>query len=397
MPRTLQHARGPAAAEHLMRVEPPVRVALIASSFRPFVGGVETHVEHVAKELLHKGYVVEVWTVDRTGRASVLTDGKLTVRSLPAPLPARSVRAIARFVWRLPHALLSWRKANREFSPSILHVHCFGPNGVYATEIAATHRMPLIVTSHGETMGDDDSAFAGSALLRWSLRRAIGRAAAVTAPSDYVLADLRRRFGLVRGEIVPNGVEMSPIPSVSAAPRRDLVGVGRLGAMKGFDLLIEAFSRAQLPAEVKLVIGGDGPERERLERLANDLLPAGRVSFRGWMNPAEVAEVMGSALAVIVPSRSEAFGIVALEAWRAGTPLVMTNRGGAAEFMIDGEDALLVDPTDTEAFAATLHRALDPGRREAMSCRGRERVQEFSWRRVAADYAAIYDEVAQRH
>ena len=68
---------------------------------------------------------------------------------------------------------------------------------------------------------------------------------------------------------------------------------------------------------------------------------------------------MATATVVAVPSRREAFGLVALEAWRAGTPLVVTDRGGTVEFVHDGVDGLLVDPEDTAALARALDRVLD--------------------------------------
>ncbi len=383
-----------------------LRIALIASSFAPFVGGVEEHVARVAEQLSARGHEVEVWTVDRGARAS--STGPFGVRYLPTPLPARSAGDLGRFALRAPGALSKWSRAVREFRPDVLSVQCFGPNGLYALGVHRRYGVPLVITSHGETLGDDNGVYARSALLRRGLRDALAAASAVTAPSEYVLDDLRKRFGLGErgGVVIPNGVSdvdasASPDAELRSAhrsgsvARRDdlLVAVGRLGRMKGFDLLIDAFVAADVPGVV-LEIVGDGPERTALQEQIARVGLTGRIRLAGQATAEVVASRMAAATAVVVPSRSEAFGIVALEAWRAGAPLVMTSRGGAAEFVRDGEDGLLVDPIDRPALVAAIRRMLrDEPLRRILAANGRARVPEFEWSRVAESYERIFRDV----
>ena len=381
------------------------RIALIASSYAPHVGGVETHVAAIARELSARGHDVEVWTVDRDARRDHAEADPFPVRYLPTPLPARHAASLARFAVRAPGAWSQWANAHRRLRPDVLHVHCFGPNGLYALALHRRFGTPLVVTSHGETIGDDDSVFTQSALLRRGLRTAVTEAAVVTAPSEYVLRDLRARFGLTGGAIVPNGVA-TDVPSDDAIRERlphgpYLAAVGRLGRMKGFDLLLDAFARvrdgvgasagAGGPLGVRLVIAGDGPERAALQRQAAERGLHDAVDFLGWCTPEQVASVLAGSRALVVPSRSEAFGIAALEAWRAGTALVMTDRGGAGEFVRDGVDGILVDPLDVDALAAAITRVLvEPAGRARMAAAGAERIPEFGWQRVTAQYLAMY-------
>lgn len=375
------------------------RVALISSSFAPYIGGVETHVDRVARALRDTGWTAEVWTVDRGEDLGTADLDGIRVRYLPTPLPARSLRAMARFAREGGAARRAWTEAHRTFRPDVLNVQCFGPNGLYGAALARRTGTPLVVTSHGETLADDRGAFRRSRQLRDGLRRAIGGARAVTAPSEYVLDDLRRHYGLTAsgGRIIRNGVDPlpgAPQPEPEALAGPYLLGVGRLGRMKGFDLLIEAFAEASLDPAIGLLIGGDGPERGDLAALAAARGVAERVTLLGALDPATVAQRMAGALAVVVPSRAESFGIVALEAWRAATALVMTSRGGAVEFLHDGVDALLVDPLDRTALAAALRRVTaDDALRARLAAAGHGRVGEFGWPAVAAEYAALYDEV----
>jgi glycosyltransferase involved in cell wall biosynthesis len=87
----------------------------------------------------------------------------------------------------------------------------------------------------------------------------------------------------------------------------------------------------------------------------------------------------------------EAFGLVALEAWRSAAPLIMTERGGARSFVRDSEDGILIDPEETRVFAATLQRvAGDPALRATLSDAGRLRVRDFGWDGVVGRYEALY-------
>jgi glycosyltransferase involved in cell wall biosynthesis len=93
----------------------------------------------------------------------------------------------------------------------------------------------------------------------------------------------------------------------------------------------------------------------------------------------------------VMPSRLEPFGIVVLEAWDAGRPVVATDRGGTSEFVTDGEDGLLVDPNDLAALAGALDRlADDPALARRLGRAGRAQVPRFSWDVLAQEYRDLY-------
>ncbi len=377
------------------------RVALVASSFHPHTGGVEEHVRHVARLLSARGHDVEVWTVDRGEHLGTAVVDGVTVRYLPAPLPARTLRALVRAAVTIPGAWLAWQRAFRRLRPDVLHVQCFGPNGVYGTALKSRRRVPLVVSSHGETFADARGIFDRSALSQAALRRALSVAEAVTGCSTFVLDDLRTRFGLVGGQVVPNGIDaeddlVSELPPLwpSADGIRVVVAYGRVEHNKGFDLLLRAVAR--MGPDVHVVVGGDGTARPELEALAAGLGIADRAHFPGRLSRAQVLGAVSAADVLVVPSRVEAFGIVALEAWRGGAPLVMTSHGGAADFVTDGHDGLVVDPEDTAALTAAIDRVLtDPGLAQRLVEAASVSVRGFTWDRVVDDYEAIYDQVVR--
>ena len=238
------------------------RVALVTSSYAPHFGGVEEHVRQVAHELSQRpDTVVEVWTVDRGEHLGTRDVDGVRVRYLPTPLPARNLRSVLALLRNAPAAWAAWARARRSFRPELLHVHCFGPNGVYALVLGRLWRVPIAVTSHGETSADDRGAFARSALLRRSLRSALARARFVTAPSEWVLDELRTSYGLRGGSVVRNGVDASVRGGESHAalatledPRPYFTAVGRLGHTKLAGVHVEEADEIAIEGEASQVI-----------------------------------------------------------------------------------------------------------------------------------------------
>jgi phosphatidylinositol alpha-mannosyltransferase/D-inositol-3-phosphate glycosyltransferase len=391
------------------------RIALLPSSYPPSLGGVEELTRHLALSLSAAGDEVEVWTGHRDDSApetAEILDG-IVVRRLPMPLPATHWSAVRRSAVTGTRSLLSLRSAVAAFRPDVLHVQCFGPNGVYAHALSRITGLPLVVTLQGETLMDDTDIFDASRVLRTSLRAALRTAAAVTGCSTFTLADAEKRFGLAagRGRVIPNGVDLfeagarpggvgsngssGPFAVEGGPDGPYVLALGRVVEKKGFDLLLAAYAALdETSRTVDLVIGGQGEAIVGLRQTASALGITDRVHFVGRLSRQQVAEAMAGATLFVMPSRLEPFGIVILEAWRAGAPVVATNRGGPPEFVRDGNDGVLVDPFDTTAFAGVLESLLlDPDRRRRISDAGYLRVRSFGWVEIAERYREVYSSV----
>ena len=384
------------------------RVALLPSAYPPSVGGVEELTRHLALALVSAGDEVEVWTGlpdDHDPETVEVRDG-LVVRRFPMPLPATRVSAVAHATTTGWSTMRGLRRAVANFRPDVLHVQCFGPNGAYASALSRICSVPLVITLQGETLMDDADIFDTSRVLRASLRAGLRSADAVTACSAFTLADAEARFGLApgRGSVIFNGVVLdSPAtdgPAIALPPPLGdvpyLLALGRVVEKKGFDLLLDGYAAVDPGLRsADLVIGGTGASLERLENQAQELGIADHVHFIGRLTREQVAVAMSGALAFVMPSRLEPFGIVVLEGWRAGTAVVATDRGGPPEFVRDDEDGLLVDPFDAAAMANVLGRLLsDEGLRDAIASAGRARVEAFAWSRIVEEYRAVYGCVA---
>jgi glycogen(starch) synthase len=380
------------------------RVALIPSGFAPHVGGVEILTDRLGRQLQREGNEVEIWTARTRGDGlpDEETMGGLRVRRFAFDAPRADLRTAAAWPLRAGDTLRRLHAAVNDFHPDVLHVQCFSSNGVYATLLSALLRTQLVVTLQGETFMDDQEIYDRSLYLRAGLRAGLRRATAVTACSRYTLNDAERRFGSVvgRGRVIFNGVDVDEVETGHWNPpyERFVLGLGRVVHRKGFDLLIRAWARvAEGHPGMGLVIGGDGPELQALHDLVDELSLRGNVTLVGMMSRAAIAGAMHEAEVFVMPSRVEAFGIVALEAWRAGTPAIVTSNGGPAEFVRHGVDGLVVDPLDTSALAVALETLLEDGQlRERLAREGRERSKAFAWSEISRQYTEVYADVLAR-
>ncbi len=385
------------------------RIALVPSAYPPSIGGVEELTRHLALALVAAGDDVEVWTGnpnDRDPETVEVRDG-LVVRRFPMPLPATNWAAVSHAATTGVRTMRSLRRAVSTFRPDLIHVQCFGPNGAYAAALARMTGVPLLITLQGETQMDDADIFDVSQVMRAALRSGLRTATAVTACSAFTLDDAVNRFGLAsgRGTVIPNGVALDggddgPVAADAYLASRlgdepYVLALGRVVDKKGFDLLLSGYSAMDPTLRTAdLVIGGTGPALEALEAQAEESGIADRVHFVGRLAREQVATAMAAATVFVMPSRLEPFGIVVLEGWRAGTAVVATNRGGAPEFIRDGEDGLLVDPFDTAAVARVLERILsDDALRRSIAEAGRARVEEFAWPVIAGRYRDLYGSV----
>jgi glycosyltransferase involved in cell wall biosynthesis len=178
--------------------------------------------------------------------------------------------------------------------------------------------------------------------------------------------------GLTRRGVVPLFSTMAPRTGSGHEGRRRVVFAGRVTAPKGVDVLL----RAARDVDGEFVICGDGWELERSRKLARALGIESRVTFKGWLAAGELAQELADASVVVVPSLwPEPFGLVGIEAFAAGRPVVASATGGIADWLEDGVSGLLVEPGDAPALARALDELLaDPEKQRAMGAAGRESV-----------------------
>ncbi|MEN8707455.1 MAG: glycosyltransferase [Nocardioides marinisabuli] len=342
-------------------------------------GGAETLVADLAASLVAGGHEVCVAS-DVGWRAQQLEGAGIDHLRVPMRVPGRRrlTLASAKVAW--------WSLRSR---PDLVHAHNVRATLTGRLGTLAAGRPPVLSTVHG--LAPEDYAPAVRVLERWS--------DLVVAVSDPVADDLVLR-GLPpeRVRVVPNAVAVPRLPSRAAA--RLALGLGRdeqvalcvarLVPPKRQDLLVGAWAGR---AGGTLLVVGDGPERERLDRLVGRLGLRDRVRLLG--NRSDVATLLAATDVAVVPSDREGLSMAALESLAAGVPLVASDVGGLSAFAGAAE---LVEPGEVDALAHGLAAVLDdPAHAAALAQRGRELVGcRFSVAAMRADYLRLYAELGVR-
>jgi phosphatidylinositol alpha-mannosyltransferase len=357
-----------------------VRVALVCPYAWDDPGGVQVHVRELGVRLRERGSEVLVLTPVRRRAeepwvVAAGTPVNLRYNASSAPIDPRP--------WSRPLV----RGALATFAPDVVHVHePLAPStSMWATLEA---RAPVVATFHS---GIDRSRLYD--LATPLLRRVAARLAIRVAVSRRAEQVAARRIGGVY-ELVPNGVDVGRF---AAAPPRDLgagtkaLFVGRLDERKGFPIAVAAFERLALERpDLRLIVVGDGPQREAVGMLPTDLRD--RVTMLGALPNAEVPAVAAACDLYLGPSvGGESFGVVLIEAMAAGLPVVASAVPGYDEVVRDGVEGLLVAPRDPAALAAAAARVLDdPELAARFGAAGRERAASFDWGGVVERLETLY-------
>lgn len=376
-----------------------MNVAIFASAFHPSVGGVEELVRQLAHEYARQGLTAIVLT-NRWPRAlprREIYEG-IPVYRLAMRIPEYNFKI--RMSYWLTHqgvrsAMLEILKRHRI---DMIHVQCASSNGHYALMAQEALGLPLVLTTQGERTMDAGLVYENSAFQNSILRELIARADHITGCSKDTLDDLENYAGAPFGErasVVYNGIRKDDFADVAPYPhpRPYILGIGRHVPQKGFDVLIRAFAKSGLDSH-DLILAGEGPEREALERLAGELGMSDRIHFPGRANrPLAIALFKGCSFFVL-PSRQEPMGIVNVEAMAAGKAVIASRTGGVPEIVLQDQTGLLVTPGDEAALAGAIHAlGTDTALRERLGRAGLERAELFTWDAIARSYRAIYDRV----
>ena len=173
----------------------------------------------------------------------------------------------------------------------------------------------------------------------------------------------------------------------------DVLFIGRLVAEKGLPILIKA--ARQLSKETRILVVGDGPLRKRLERDAQQVQAT--IQFRGWFENKLLPQYIRRAKLQVVPSLSEAQGLVVLEAMACGVPVIGTETGGIPDMIEHGENGWLVPPGDALALAKTMKAVLaNDGGREAAGRAAYKKAQSFSTKEFSHKVVELYESMIER-
>jgi rhamnosyl/mannosyltransferase len=359
-----------------------VRVCHLAKYYPPARGGIEAHVETLARAQAALGARVHVICVNHEGGPTRHErDGDVLVTRLSRLGSAAKLDICPDLLSTLSGA-----------SADVFHVHV--PNPIMILAALASRRRPIVVTYHSDHVRQR----LRSQMFSPIERAFFVRARAILATSEpYARSSTLLREHREKVEVIPLGIDIerfaSPPPDVELEARKIRSSYpgplwffcGRIVYYKGLETAFDALS----DCEGTLLIAGDGPDLDRLRARAGD-----RVRFLGDVQ--DVRPYYAAAQAFWFPSnaRSEAFGLVQVEAMASGCPVINTRIEGSGVPWVsrDGETGLTVPPDDPKALAAAARRLLEPGLRERLARGARARARAvFDHRDMARRTLALYE------
>ncbi len=376
-----------------------MRIVQVSPWFYPHLGGVESHVHGLSRELASRGHEVTVVTARHTPSAPEREsmDGFDILRVKPRIVVLRTPVAPRM------HAVL------RDIPADVIHAHLPPPlSAHYAADACEERALPLVVTYHCDV---EIPSLLGS-LIEAMYRRSLGastlRRAAKVIVTTKTYAATSRAVWRHNPVVIPNAVDTHRF-----SPEADGLGVrkrlripadrpvallvGRIVPHKGVEHFVEA---ARYLPGVQLLVAGEGSSLETMEHLAQSLGVKDRVRFLGRVSEENLPKVYAACDVFVLPSvsRLEAFGIVALEAMATGKAVVVADIPGVREVIEDGREGLLADPVNPRDLAEKIQRLVaDPGLRAEMGRRGREKVlASFTLETVADQVLSLYRDLADR-
>ncbi len=360
-------------------------ILITTQTFPPVIGGMENLMGGLAGALADQGRPVTVFADGKGDPAESVTDSgyAFCVRRFGGPRPwrrFRKARAIAREMQNTQAIVADSWKSLEQLNP--------------------VRRPPIACLAHGKDMLSD------STTRSTRIARALNKANWIVANSAYV-ADLARGHAdqpeSVR--IIPPGLAALPVPDpaktaefekIVSARGPILTTLARLEPRKGVDMVIQALPRlARIHPDILYLVGGDGKDQKRLQRLAMQLGVSARVHFAGALVRDRAALLRASNL-FVMPTRRigrsvEGFGIVYLEAAACAIPSLGGKVGGARDAI--GETGFLCDGGNAQAVEDALAGALsDLPRLTRMGHAAQKRTAEFSWNKIALRHLALLNE-----
>ena len=403
------------------------RIALVSEHASPLsaLGGVDSggqnvYVAQVARHLTKLGHWVDVFT-RRDGELDTIVDlgNRLRVIHVPAGPP--------RFI--VKEEMLPLMPAFARWMEDFIHLHGgydlihanFFMSGQVAADLKAALGIPFVITFHAlgkvrrQHQGGNDRFPRDRDAIE---SRVMQEADAIIAECPQDEEDQRLLYSADERKIrvVPCGFDGEELwPVGQAAARRHLglslveplvVHIGRMVQRKGVDTAIEGFAHLfhhyRVPAQL-VVVGGESdepdpkltPELGRLQALAEELKVADRVLFTGRRGRQSLRYYYSAADVFVTTPWYEPFGITPIEAMACATPVIGSNVGGIKYTVVDGETGFLVPPNDSHTLGLRLAQILRrPSLRRRMSKAALARVQRlFTWERVTAQIADVYEEV----
>ncbi|MCG7633709.1 glycosyltransferase family 4 protein [Gordonia McavH-238-E] len=408
-----------------------MRVLFVSWEYPPVVvGGLGRHVHHLATEMAAAGHDVVVLTRRPSGTDAVshpttdtVVEGVRVVAVAEDPPEFEFGQDMMAWTLAMGHAFVraglrvlhgagsgasgpnghgagsGASEPGARWVPDVVHAHDWLVAHP-AIALAEFFDVPLVSTIHATEAGRHSGWVSGRTnrqvhSVEWWL---VSESDALITCSASMRDEVHRLFGYDAADItvIHNGIDIRTWPlaerSRTGGPA-ELLFAGRLEYEKGVQDLLAALPRIRRSHPgTTLTVAGDGTQRDWLMEQARKHRVSKAVTFVGPVDHGKLVTLMHRCDAIVLPSRYEPFGIVALEAAATGAPLIVSTAGGLGEAVREPDTGLTFEPADVAGLAAAVRATLsDPGAAAQRALRARARLTaEFSWAEVAERTASVH-------
>ncbi len=374
-----------------------LRIAMINSEFPPIGGGAGNATFHLAKEFALKGHAVTVITTRYSGESMNERVDGFSILRVPAirKSVARS-NPVEQFSFMLG-VFIKGLSFLFKWKPDIVIAFFGVPSGPGAYIHKRITKKPYIISLRGgDVPGFRPDDFRFYHWISAPIIRLVWRYSDLVVANSSGLRSLALKFdpnSVI--EVIPNGVD----PKKYTLNRKNwneniLLFTGRLVHQKGIDILLNALAEIK-NKEFKLIIVGDGPEKQNLEEQTRTLKIDKRIQFTGWVNRSKLNDYYNEASIFVFPSRQEGMPNSILEAMSCGLPVIATKIAGSEELITEGKGGYLTTSEDLNELIIALESLLeDKYAREEMGRFNRQLIlKKYTWLDIASKYEELIKDV----
>ncbi|MEM7017156.1 MAG: glycosyltransferase [Pseudomonadota bacterium] len=384
------------------------KILHIGKYFPPFAGGIENFMADLMAAQTRLGDTSHALAHDHITPGWHLWPGFQADQTYPnvyrAPCYGRLLYAPIS-----PHFPFWLSQAIEQLQPDLLHLHLPNTSAFWALLLPSARRLPWVIHWHSDVVADFDKRLGlAYALYRPFEQALLKRSRHIIATSPpYLEASPALKPWREKCEVVPLGIDITrlPEPTPEFLSKADalwgntdcrLLSVGRLTYYKGYQVLLQAMANIE---NARLLVVGEGEQRPILERLIKDLHLTERVTLLGYCEDNLLTALMQSCDCFCLASleRTEAFGVVLMEAMRYGRPIVTCQvEGSGMGWVVEADKTgLLVPPNQVPALAGALQTIVDrPDLRKMMGDAGRERFDKtFAIEQIAHQTNTLYQQM----
>jgi glycogen(starch) synthase len=390
-----------------------MKILMVSWEYPPVViGGLGRHVHHLSTALAAAGHEVVVLSRRPSGTdpsthpsSDEVNDDVRVVAAAHDPHEFTFGKDMMAWTLAMGHAMvraglsLKHRHSDHPWRPDVVHAHDWLVAHP-AIALSEFYDVPMVSTIHATEAGRHSGWVSGSlsrqvhAVESWLVRESDSLITCSASMSE----EITELFGpgLAETTVIRNGINAARWPFARRRARTgppELLFVGRLEYEKGVHDAIAALPRIRRAHPgATLTIAGEGTQQDWLVEQARKHRVLKATRFVGRLDHDELLAVLHRADAAVLPSHYEPFGLVALEAAAAGTPLVTSNIGGLGEAVIDGETGMSCPPRDVTRLAKAVIAVLnDPAASQRRAKAARQRLtSDFDWQTVADETAQVY-------